>query len=185
MPRGRPMLSDQQWKKIEPLLPKLPTSQSGGRPWTESRRVLEGILWIARSGARWQDLPAEYSSPSTCWRRLRDWEEQDVWLTIWRTFLGELNRKGDWTGAKPLLTAVSLPRKRGCRYRQDQAGQGYKVDGGGRWQGCSFGKSPGIGVPSGSQTGGNDAGFDPRPEPPWAGPSASKAAKSNCRQSLR
>lgn len=101
MPRGGPMLTDRQWKKIEPLLPKLRRKRRGGRPWADSRRVLEGILWIARSGARWQDLPSEYPSPSTCWRRLRDWEEKDVWLTIWRTFLGELNRKGrlDWSEA--------------------------------------------------------------------------------------
>ena len=39
--------------------------------------MLEGILWILRSGARWQDLPEEFPRPSTCWRRLRDWEEQE------------------------------------------------------------------------------------------------------------
>ena len=101
MPRGGPMLTDGQWRKIEPLLPKLRKSKRGGRPRADSRRVLEGILWIARSGARWQDLPAEYPSPATCWRRLRDWEEHGVWLTIWRAFLGELNRKGllDWSEA--------------------------------------------------------------------------------------
>ena len=101
MPRGGPMLTDGQWEKIKPLLPKLGGGKRGGRPWADSRRVLEGILWIARSGARWQDLPAEYPSLSTCWRRLRDWEEQDVWLTIWRAFLGEMNRQGwlDWSEA--------------------------------------------------------------------------------------
>ena len=101
MPRGGPMLSDRQWEKIQPLLPRLRPSKRGGRPWADSRKALEGILWIARSGARWQDLPTEYPSPSTCWRRLRDWEAQAVWLTIWRAFLGELNRKGrlDWKEA--------------------------------------------------------------------------------------
>ena len=101
MPRGGPLLTDRQWAKIEPLLPKLRCGKRGGRPWADSRVVLEGILWIARNGARWKDLPAEYPSPTTCWRRLRDWEEQDVWLTIWRTFLGNLNRKRrlDWSEA--------------------------------------------------------------------------------------
>jgi transposase len=101
MPRNSPMLTDGQWLKIEPLLPQLRSGKRGGRPWADSRRVLEGILWIARNGARWQDLPSAYPSPSTCWRRLRDWEEREVWLRIWRTFLGELNRKGrlDWSEA--------------------------------------------------------------------------------------
>src|SRR5215475_7409372 len=64
-----------QWKKIAPLLPKPPKQHKGGRPWIENRGALEGILWILRSGARWQDLPEKFPHPSTCWRRLRDWEE--------------------------------------------------------------------------------------------------------------
>lgn len=101
MPRGAAMLTDKQWGKIEPLLPKLRKNKRGGRPWANSRRVLAGILWIARSGARWQDLPAEDPSPATCWRRLNDWERRGVWPTIWRSFLGELNRNGhlDWSEA--------------------------------------------------------------------------------------
>lgn len=53
--------------------------------FADNRQVLEGILWVLRSGARWRDLPPQYPSASTCWRRLRDWEEQSVWLDLWRT----------------------------------------------------------------------------------------------------
>jgi transposase len=84
-------LSDEQWAKIEPLLPKV---RSRGRPWADNRQVLEGILWVLKTGARWRDLPKEYPSPSTCWRRLRHWEERDVWLKIWRQFLSELDQRG-------------------------------------------------------------------------------------------
>ena len=70
------LLTDAQWEKIAPLLPKVRKSRQGGRPRAKDRKVLEGILWILRSGARWQDLPEEFPSPSTCWRRLRDWEGQ-------------------------------------------------------------------------------------------------------------
>ncbi|MGD0786285.1 MAG: transposase [Sedimentisphaerales bacterium] len=48
-------------------------------PGFESDAVV-GILWILRTGAPWADLPKQFPSPSICWRRFRDWEEQDIWL---------------------------------------------------------------------------------------------------------
>ncbi len=94
MSRHQSELTDAQWNKIEPLLPRSKPSSKGGRKPIDDRRCFEGILWVLRSGARWKDLPAQYPSPSTCWRRLRDWEEQGVWLRLWRTFLGELDEQG-------------------------------------------------------------------------------------------
>src|SRR5207253_5071729 len=78
MARYGRLLPDAQWEKIRPLLPRPRSRRRGGRPRASDRKVLEGILWILRSGARWQDLPVEFPSPATCWRRLRDWEEQGV-----------------------------------------------------------------------------------------------------------
>ena len=72
----------------------LPQPSGRGRPWADNREVLEGILWVLKTGARWRDLPPEYPSPSTCWRRLRLWEEQEVWLDVWRQFLAELDARG-------------------------------------------------------------------------------------------
>jgi transposase len=65
-------LTDEQWNKIEPLLPKYRQSRKGGRRPIDSRRVFEGILWVLRSGARWKDLPAKYPSASTCRHRVRN-----------------------------------------------------------------------------------------------------------------
>jgi transposase len=104
-------LSEEQWTKIEPLLPKL---RSRGRPWADNRRVLEGILWVLKTGARWRDLPKEYPSPSTCWRRLRQWEEQDVWLNIWRQFLGELDQRGKLDWSESFLDGSFVPAKKGA-----------------------------------------------------------------------
>lgn len=72
-------LSEKQWKRIEPLLSRL---RSRGRPWADNRAVLEGILSVLKSGPRWRDLPNQYPAASTCWRRLRQREEQEVWLKI-------------------------------------------------------------------------------------------------------
>ena len=47
---------------------------------------------------RWRDLPECFPSPSTCWRRLRDWEQAGIWLKVGRAFLGEFDEAGrlDW-----------------------------------------------------------------------------------------
>jgi len=91
-------LTDEQWAIISPLLPTPPPQPRGGRPWIDNRAVFEGILWVLRSGARWKDLPERYPSPSTCWRRLNQWEDQGVWLDIWRAFLRTRDARGllDW-----------------------------------------------------------------------------------------
>jgi transposase len=104
-------LSDEQWAKLEPLLPK---TKSRGRPWADNRRVLEGILWVLKTGARWRDLPEEYPSPSTCWRRLRQWEENEVWLKIWRQFLGDLDQRGKLDWSESFLDGSFAPAKKGA-----------------------------------------------------------------------
>src|SRR5688500_9256842 len=63
-------LTDEQWVLIEPFLPKLTRRKDGrGRPWRENRAVLNGVLWILRTGGPWADLPDRYPSYQTCHRR--------------------------------------------------------------------------------------------------------------------
>ena len=114
MARSAPLLTEAQWKKIAPLLPRPPKQQQGGRPWIENRRVLGGILWILRSGACWQDLPEKFPHPSTCWRRLREWEERGVWLNIWRVFLSELNERQQLKWSESFLDGSFAPAKKGA-----------------------------------------------------------------------
>jgi transposase len=108
-------LTDEQWRKLEPLLPKLKASPKGGPKPIGNRPVFEGILWVLRSGARWKDLPDRYPSSSTCWRRLRLWEEQGVWQRVWRVFIGELDAQGllDWE--ETFADGSFAPAKRGAR----------------------------------------------------------------------
>jgi len=105
-------LTEKQWKKIEPLLPKL---KSNGRPWKNNRAVLEGILWILRTGARWKDLPDKYPSPSTCWRRLKLWEQQGVWLKIWRSFIKHLDKRKRVRWAECFMDGGFVPAKKGAK----------------------------------------------------------------------
>jgi transposase len=114
MRKEEPLLTERQWRKIEPLLPELKPSPKGGRRFVDNRRVVEGILWVLKTGARWRDLPPQYPSPSTCWRRLRDWEEQDVWLGIWRIFIVELDEAGHLEWEETFADGSFAPAKKGA-----------------------------------------------------------------------
>lgn len=91
-------LKDEEREAIRKHLPKEPARAKGGRPRADDRKCFEGILWIAWSGAPWGALPKEYGSPTTCWRRLNEWETCDVLLDLWRAFLAQLSEadKLDW-----------------------------------------------------------------------------------------
>ena len=88
----KPFLSDSQWLPIADLFPHPPVAPQGGRPRVPPRPCLEGVLWMLTSGARWQDLPERYPSPATCWRRLREWTDTEVFVQAWRRLLGKLDR---------------------------------------------------------------------------------------------
>ena len=88
------LLTDEQWELVGALLP--PPRQRldrRGRPSAPNRACFEGILWILQTGAAWRFLPEEFPSPSTCWRRLQQWEKEGVWLQAWRTLLGAFDQR--------------------------------------------------------------------------------------------
>jgi transposase len=71
----QPLLTDSQWEKLEPLLPK-PKRRRRGRPPKDNRLVLEGILRALKTGARWRDLPRDFGvSSSVCWKRMDRWNQ--------------------------------------------------------------------------------------------------------------
>ena len=68
-------LTDFEWRVIEPLLPNKPR----GVPRVDDRRVLNGILWVLRSGAPWRDLPERHGPRTTCYNRVVRWRRAGVW----------------------------------------------------------------------------------------------------------
>ena len=77
---AKPLLPDELWKRIEPLLPPHPPRPKGGRPPLDDRKALTGILFVLKTGIQWEYLPKEMGCGSgmTCWRRLRDWTQAGV-----------------------------------------------------------------------------------------------------------
>lgn len=85
-------LSDKQWEKLEPLLPK---KKKTGRPRTDDRAVLNGIMWVLRTGAPWKDLPERYPPYQTCHRRLQTWAAEEVIVKILEQIAQDLHEQGD------------------------------------------------------------------------------------------
>jgi transposase len=92
MTMAKPLLSDELWEIIEPILPKWVPSPKGGHPRLDDRKALTGILLVLKTGIPWQDLPQEMGCGCgmTCWRRLRDWQADGTWEKIHKVLLGRL-----------------------------------------------------------------------------------------------
>jgi transposase len=113
---SKPLVSDELWEVIEPLLPPERPKPKGGRPPVENRAALTGIIFVLKTGIPWEMLPQEMGCGSgvTCWRRLRDWQEAGVWERLHRVLLDRLGEADqvDWTRAA--LDSASVPAKRGA-----------------------------------------------------------------------
>ena len=73
-------LTDDQWAKLEPLLPDR-TPIRGGR-WIDHRKVINGVLWRTRSGSAWRDLPPDYGNWKTVYNRHRRWSGDGTWRKV-------------------------------------------------------------------------------------------------------
>ena len=90
-------LTNQQWARLEPLLPR--SEGKRGHPYKEHRHVLNGILWLARTGAPWRDLPERYGPWKTCHDRIRRWARQGLWKQLFQELLAQVDAEGklDWS----------------------------------------------------------------------------------------
>ena len=99
----KPLVTDELWEMIEPLLPPEPPKPKGGRPRLSDRAALTGILFVLRSGIPWEMLPQEMGCGSgmTCWRRLHEWQAAGVWEKLHRRLLDRLREADqlDWSRA--------------------------------------------------------------------------------------
>ena len=106
-------LTEKQWKILEPLFPEVVNSPKGGQKRASNRACLEGILWLLRTGARWRDIPDRFPSGSTCWRRMQEWQEKDLWTDIWQRLLGMLDAKGRLKWDEVFADGTFSPAKKG------------------------------------------------------------------------
>lgn len=91
-PKRRHELTDEQWVRLEPLLPE--RKSGAGRAAKDHRTILNGMLWIDKTGAPWRDLPERYGPWQTVSTRFYRWTKQGLWQKI----LAEIQKDADAVG---------------------------------------------------------------------------------------
>ena len=110
-------LTDEQWAVIRPFIPDpevLRTGEKGGRPWRDPRDVLNGILWVLRTGAPWADLPRRYPPPQTCHRRFQKWVKEGVLEAVLRGLAEDLQTRGKLDLTEAYVDGSHAGAKRGA-----------------------------------------------------------------------
>ena len=107
-------LTNAQWNRIE-LLVTFPTPKNDGRgrPARHPREVLDGILWILRTGAPWKDMPQRYPPYQTCHRRFQQWVKQGVFKRIAKELVEDLYERGKIDIREAFIDGCFAPAKKG------------------------------------------------------------------------
>ena len=89
-------LTDTQWERLQPLLP--PQKPRTGRPASDHRRIVNGILWLLRTGAPWRDVPERYGPWRTVASRFYRWRRAGIWQRLFETVQQQADAAGqlDW-----------------------------------------------------------------------------------------
>jgi transposase len=108
-------LTDAQWAVLDPLIPEPVRRKDGrGRPWKPRRDVLNGILYILRTGAAWADLPEPYPPYQTCHRRFQQWVRSGVMRGVLEALAEDLRARGGFDLKEAFIDGTFAPAKRGA-----------------------------------------------------------------------
>ena len=128
----REELTDDQWALLEPLFDKPPTVQTRGRPRRPDREVLNGLLWILRSGARWCDLPERFPPYQTCHRRFQEWVSDGRLKRVLETLAEDLRTRGDLDLSECFIDGMFVVAKKGAQ--KSERPSGARVRSSWQWQ---------------------------------------------------
>ena len=107
-------LTDEQWAVIGPLIPDPPRRGDGrGRPWRDTREVINGVLRILRSGARRQDLPGRFPPYQTCHRRFQQWSRDGTLGAVLEALARDLEGRGEIDLSECFIDGTFVVAKKG------------------------------------------------------------------------
>src|SRR6202012_3636000 len=101
---SKPLVTDDLWSLVEPLLPKHPPRPKGGKPPVDDRVCLTGILFVLKTGIPWEDFPCEMG----LWNRLNAWRKAGVWQRLHELLLAKLRAAGEIDFARVIVDSSSV-----------------------------------------------------------------------------
>ena len=116
----RKQLADAQWRRIEGLLPG--KVGDPGRSGEDNRMFVEAVLWIARTGSPWRDLPPEFGSWNSTYQRFARWSRAGVWHRVFASLGRERRFREvfiDSTIVRAHQHAAGAPKKTAPRHSGD------------------------------------------------------------------
>ena len=111
-------IPDELWDEFKKILPREKPSKTVGRPIVKYRLVLDGILYVLRTGCQWKMLPKEYGSGSTCHRRFQEWNKLDIFKKMWIKLLKVYDKEVgiNWTWQS--IDSISIKSPLGGRKQE-------------------------------------------------------------------
>jgi transposase len=106
-------LSEAQWEKLKLLLAPKRRPDGPGRPWRDARAVLNGILWVLRTGAPWHDLPDRYPPYQTCHHRFQQWRHDGTLTRLLHALSEDLRARGKLDLSETFIDASFSWAKKG------------------------------------------------------------------------
>ena len=107
-------LTDEQWELLEPVLRPARRADKRGRPWHDTRAVLNGVLWVLGTGAQWAEMPEKYPPHQTCHRRFQSWIGDGRFVQALRLLATYLHQRGKLNLDEAFLDATFASAKKGA-----------------------------------------------------------------------
>lgn len=122
-------LTNAQWELVAPLIPNPPRRKDGrGRPRRERREVLDGMLWIFRTGAQWAELPGRYPPYQTCHRYFQQWCRDGTLKGLLHALAQDLYERGEINITEASIDGTFAGAKKGgSAVGKTKRGKGTKI----------------------------------------------------------
>lgn len=111
---GRWELTDRQWEVVEPVLRPARRADNRGRPWHDTRAVLNGVFWVLGTGAQWRELPEKYPPFQTCHRRFQQWVRSGKLERALQVLARHLHERGQLNLDEAFVDATFANAKKGA-----------------------------------------------------------------------